>query len=158
MTTIKDLYYLYEHCHPETGEIVYVGIGTGSRAWNSGTSSGSYREQEHADWIEQLYLQGYTMADIVKISCSLLDKKDALELEDKLIKEQRPKFNKLGNPDNYLNKKYTLEQALEARQMYYGGNIPYYMIPAYFNLASSNMSVLGKRMVETANKYLKETE
>jgi len=150
---IKELYYLYQHVDPDSGEIVYVGIGTGSRAWATGTSSGSHRGEEHSAWINELYKTGYTMGDISKIVITLLSKIEALSIEDEYIKKLKPRFNKLGNPDLFLNKKFNEAEALEAYDLFLKGT-PYYSIPKILNLDSSNMSVLGSRMVEAGKRII----
>ena len=150
---IKDLYYLYQHIDPDSGEIVYVGIGTGSRAWATGTSSGSHRSSEHGAWITELYKAGYTMGDISKIVVTLLSKQQALTFEDEYIKRLKPRFNKLGNPDLFLNKKFNETEALEAYNLFIKGT-PYYSIPKILNLDASNMSVLGSRMVEAGKRII----
>lgn len=151
---IKELYYLCEHIDPDTGEVVYIGIGTGSRAWATGTSSGSHRYKDHSEWISNLYEQGYTMGDIVKVTHTLLTKDHALEIELQMIKSFKPKFNRLGNPDMFVCKSFSEEQALTALELFEEG-YRYYEIPVYLGIKSTNRSVTGKRMV-TAGQQIKQ--
>jgi hypothetical protein len=69
-------HYVYAHFHPVTKQVVYVGQGTGARAWvcdrtqwrrNSGETVG----KAHAAWIENLLTAGYTPADFVHIERKL---------------------------------------------------------------------------------------
>ena len=99
---IKDLYYIYQHVDPDTGEVVYVGLGTGSRAWATGTSSGSHRGKVHSAWLSDLYHQGYTMGEIAKVTTTLLTKDQALSLENEIIKALKPRYNIQGNPDVFF--------------------------------------------------------
>ncbi len=147
---IKNLYYVYKHIDPDNGELLYVGMGTGSRAWASGTSSGSSRSNEHAAWISDRYEEGYTMSDITLVIETLLNKEQALSIELNLIKEFKPRFNRLSK--DFVNKKYTKEQAKEALTLFKSG-VRYCDIPRELGLTSSNMSVLGKRMVESGEKF-----
>jgi hypothetical protein len=63
-------------------------------------------------WLEELYAEGYTLADIVRIEHNRLTKKEALALEEEIIKTERPKFNELGNPDHW-NRGRTWTRELE---------------------------------------------
>jgi len=150
---IKELYYIYQHVDPDTGEIVYVGMGTGSRAWATGTSSSSMRGPMHSAWLTELYHQGYTMGDVAKVTNTLLTRQQAIQIENALIKELKPKYNIQGNPDVFINKKFTETQASEALIAHLNGT-PYHAIPLLFELTSSNMSVLGSRMVIAGRNIL----
>jgi len=153
---IKELYYLYQHVDPDSGEIVYIGMGTGSRAWATGTSSGSHRSPAHSMWISNLYEQGFTMGDIAKVTHTLLTKDHALDLELNLIKEVKPIYNRLGNPDKFYCKSFTPDQAILANELFEGGK-RYYEIPDILNINSSNKSVTGKRMVTAGKQILQRT-
>jgi hypothetical protein len=80
-----------------TKQVVYVGQGTGARAWvcdrtqwrrNSGETVG----KAHAAWIENLLTAGYTPADFVHIEAQGLSREEALSLE----KATTAKFLQLG--------------------------------------------------------------
>jgi hypothetical protein len=49
-------YYVYIHFHPVTKDVVYVGKGKTHRAWESDRG----RQPDHATWIADLLLQGYS--------------------------------------------------------------------------------------------------
>lgn len=126
------LIYVYLHIHPETEEVVYVGHGTNERAWRctalkTTTTEDSiygHRSREHADWCQALILEGYVPNDWVQIIERSLDKTYACKLEQKLIREIKPKFNKaMGQKLLKLNKKQ-LEKAENMRsQGYFYTNI-----------------------------------
>jgi hypothetical protein len=143
-----ELSYVYLHIDPESGEILYVGIGINERAWVC-SMRGSSRKPEHAKRLQSLFAKGYTMGDIVKIEATLLSRDQAKELETRLVNEYRPIYNVFKNRSVFKNTKFSLEQANKAKELHSQGT-PYYMLPTYFNLKGSNMSVLGKRMVEAA--------
>lgn len=148
---MKNIYYLYEHRDPKTNKIVYIGMGTGSRAWACGASSSTSRDIDHKVWIEERYKEGYTMGDITIVTTTLLTKKEAFKMEYSLIQKYKPIFNKLSNPDVFRCKKFSAEMAKVAYTLWQDG-VPYYKLPIYFDLEGSNMSVLGKRMVEAYTK------
>jgi len=86
-------YYVYVHRDPNTGGVVYIGMGQGSRAWmmrNSGGDRARYghRREAHYRWFQELEAEGYTLADIVEIVQSGLSKSDALALEEQLIAKE----------------------------------------------------------------------
>ena len=91
-----DQYYVYQHTDPETGEILYVGMGSYERAW---LCRGSNRKKNHQERLNELFALGYTMQDVVSIMASYLNKEEALRLELTKIEKFKPKFNNLSNPD-----------------------------------------------------------
>jgi hypothetical protein len=95
-------FYVYQHIHPESKQVVYVGKGTAGRAWSCGFSSGAIhgrgnRTKEHQTWIHALLNSGYTPADFVVIVAQGLDGTSAREIETELTEECRvggaPLFN-----------------------------------------------------------------
>lgn len=93
--------YVYFHIDPSTKEIVYVGKGTGPRAFACGFSTnqsrfGAYgnRSQEHQEWIEKLLHEGKTPEQWVQIFERNLTNKAARKLEIDLIRSYKPIFNK----------------------------------------------------------------
>lgn len=104
------IHYVYLHEDPLMGDVVYVGTGTGQRAWmmrNSGSGQRyGHRCQDHYNWFKLFESKGYTLADIVKIDGSGLSKEQAKIREVELITELCPIFNKHHNPEfkNNLNK------------------------------------------------------
>jgi hypothetical protein len=150
---MKELYYIYNHIDPQTGEIMYIGIGTGSRAWATGTSSGTSRSEDHTKWITDLYYMGYTMADVAVIIETMLDRPTALQKESSTIKLFKPLFNKQGNPDVFKAYNYTEEHALRAVELLNSG-VRLYQIPGILGIYSSNKSVTGARLVSAGNNIL----
>jgi hypothetical protein len=95
---IDNTFYVYSHIDPRDNSRPYVGIGQYDRAW---CCRRNQRKEAHVLWLEELYKEGYTLADIVKIEHNKLTKKEALEIEAGIIKNERPKLNELGNPDHW---------------------------------------------------------
>ena len=91
-------FYVYSHIDPRGNLRRYVGIGQYDRAW---CCRRNQRKEDHVLWLEELYKEGYTLADIVKIEQNKLTKKEALEIEANIIKTEKPKLNELGNPDHW---------------------------------------------------------
>lgn len=87
-------YYVYKHVDPNTSELLYIGMGSGGRAWQVGKSHGPLRGEEHNEWSESLMAVGITPDKFVEIIQSGLEREEAYNLELSLIKEFRPKFNK----------------------------------------------------------------
>ena len=111
-----DLYYVYEHRHPKTLEIVYIGVGKLDRAW---TCRGGNRSKEHFEFIYVMQMDGYTLQDIVSIREQGLPKQEAFERERNLIDELRPKYNKLSNKDHWQgNRKFEVETCIFAKNLH----------------------------------------
>lgn len=93
--------YVYLHVHPETQEVVYVGMGTAERAWEV-----KRREVkvDHYQWILELLSKGYIPSDWVQIELQGLDRKEAQEKETELINLLGPRFNTSAS---WAAKKYT---------------------------------------------------
>lgn len=103
----KNTYYLYSHIDPVTNIRKYIGIGQYDRAWNTRRNQ---RKESHVLWLENLYKEGFTLSDIVKIERKGLSKREALFAENIIIKNEKPEFNELGNPDHWnRGRKYTNE-------------------------------------------------
>ncbi|MBU6231650.1 hypothetical protein KGP36_03195 [Patescibacteria group bacterium] len=83
-------YYIYKHIDPFTGECVYVGQGSGGRAW---VCSGA-RSEEHSKWMSDLLSLGITPDKWVEIVDSNTSKKEVQKIEHNLIHKLEPKFNK----------------------------------------------------------------
>jgi hypothetical protein len=98
-------FYVYLHIHPETKEVVYVGKGTGGRAWAIGSSSSpsgrGNRTKEHQTWIQGLLNAGYTPADYVVIAAQSLDNRSARKIEAELTEENKNSGAKLFNIQCY---------------------------------------------------------
>lgn len=109
---INKRYYVYRHVDPLTFEIVYVGKGTGGRAWDT-TRNKQNINPLHLQWMESLQDQGYTPQDWVQIIYSGLEEKEAFykEKETNHINGV-PKFSRNMGEDNHLAK-LTNEQVVD---------------------------------------------
>lgn len=54
--------YVYEHFEPVGGDVVYVGMGQGGRAWMTDNRSAA-----HSEWIEQNLDAGYVPDEFVRV-------------------------------------------------------------------------------------------
>ena len=122
-------YYVYRHVEPRIddlhvlkGETVYIGHGRGSRAWHLGAyrtdphSRGVGRNYEHAVWASDLINEGYLPPDIVHIEMKGLTKKEAMVLENKLIWDEKPRFNRLPGKALCALNEEEVELAFELRE------------------------------------------
>jgi hypothetical protein len=74
--------YVYVHVHPQRpNEVVYVGRGSGSRAW----SIGGRKTQDHRVWLREWAAQGYSPDQWVRIVSRGLTPAKAIDQEKKLI-------------------------------------------------------------------------
>lgn len=139
----KETFYVYSHIDPRTSVRMYVGIGQYDRAWNIRRNQ---RKEKHVKWLEELYVAGYTLQDIVNIENNGLTKKEALAIEDDIIKTERPPLNELGNPDHWnRGRKYTKEMVSfvkELHSMGYG-----YVRIAFLIGGTTSNHMTAKRMV-----------
>jgi hypothetical protein len=81
-------WYVYTHTDPDTGEIVYVGEGTGQRFAAVNT-----RSADHSAFLKEVIHNKRT--DCFTIVESRLTKEQAREIERGLIARYNPKYNKL---------------------------------------------------------------
>jgi hypothetical protein len=81
-------WYVYTHTDPATGEIVYVGEGTGQRFAAVNT-----RSSDHSAFLKEVIHEKRT--DCFTIVESRLTKEQARAIEWQLIQKYNPKFNKL---------------------------------------------------------------
>lgn len=88
-------YYVYQHVNSE-GEIVYVGKGSTGRAWDI-----KGRDIEHINWMSsQLpYL------NVVIVQANMIER-EAFWLENELIQQLKPKFNKSFSKYGQSNPNY----------------------------------------------------
>lgn len=144
---IEKTYYVYTHIDPRNKAIKYVGIGQYDRAWNTRRNQ---RKENHVAWIEELYKQGFTLADIVQIEVNGLSKEEALECEKEMIMDDPPEFNELGNPNHWQRgRKYDKEMASFAKSLHemgYG-----YVRITYLMGGGSNQHMKIKRMIHNGN-------
>lgn len=139
----NNTFYVYTHLDPHSEEIRYVGIGQYDRAW---CVRRNQRKESHVKWIESLYEEGYNLNRIVSIVANQLTKKEALQIEMDLIKELKPMFNELSNPNHWnRGRKYTpaiAETAKALHEMGYG-----YIRIAQLMGGSKNNHMSIKRMI-----------
>ena len=81
-------WYVYTHTDPATGEIVYVGEGTGQRFAAVNT-----RSADHSAFLKEVIHEKRT--DCFTIVESRLTKEQARAIEWQLIRKYNPKFNKM---------------------------------------------------------------
>ena len=94
-------YYVYEHRHPTTKQLVYIGMGSGHRAFTCPNDKSVHRSKEHAKWMWSLLRQAYTPEQWTTIVARGLTKAEALQQEKQLIKEFNPQYNKLHSPTHW---------------------------------------------------------
>lgn len=109
-----DRHYVYVHEDPRTGDIRYVGCGTGQRAWMISTTSGNrcygHRTKEHFDWYMELESFGFLMSDIVRVVVRELSKAEAKKFEKSLIEENKDSlFNIHRGAGSMMNKDKIME-------------------------------------------------
>lgn len=81
-------WYVYTHTDPTTGEIVYIGEGTGQRF-----SAVNTRAAEHSEFLKEVIHN--KQLECFQIVESRLTKAEARAIEKQLITKYKPKFNKL---------------------------------------------------------------
>lgn len=126
MTHKKLPRYVYLHFDIDDGSIVYVGVGTGERAWEWRSNK---RSTPHNNLLEYYLEQGYVPSDWVSIVEASLTNEEALKLETELIEQYKPKFNKLKNND-YVSPRWKFSEVHEfakslKKQGYSYSNIAY---------------------------------
>lgn len=94
----KNRFYVYLHADPETKELLYVGKGSGQRAWmcTGGYAEAHYgnRSREHFLRLSQLMDKGYLPCDWVVVLAKGLTSEEALKMEQEFIRTRKPMFNK----------------------------------------------------------------
>lgn len=100
----QDIYYVYVHVDPETGVVMYVGMGSLERAW---TIRPRTYNNSHLLWLYEQMNKGYLPNDWVAIEFKGLTRAEALANEQLLIKQLGPKFN---CTNSWSAKKYSEEE------------------------------------------------
>jgi hypothetical protein len=116
-----EYYYVYIHKDPITGNIKYIGMGQGQRAWmmrnSGGTTAYGHRCKEHWEWYKELESKGYTLDKIVEIIDSSLSRSKALEIEKEMINSVG--YGKLFNKDpRLMNRKHDKEMCNFAKALH----------------------------------------
>lgn len=105
-------FYVYYHVEPDTREIVYVGKGTGGRAWDVTRARGDHKN--HQNWMLGLMEKGYVPSDWVVVYSKGLLEEEAFTDEKELLHEIGvTRFNRQTG-DRQHQAKMSNEQALEA--------------------------------------------
>ena len=94
-----DCFCVYEHVHPRTKNVRYVGMGLASRAYNT------HRSSAHERWLYQLLQSGYSIWDIVQIKHKDLPRDIAIEIEESLIKFHKDRGCRLFNLAHFAPQK-----------------------------------------------------
>jgi len=106
--------YIYIHVDPRSKQTVYVGKGTGGRAWDCAFTSRG--DKQHVAWMVQLLEESYTPQDFVVIVAQGLSEIDAKRLEVEWIeklKSSNPLFNHCYG--RRLPRSLSLEQIQKAK-------------------------------------------
>lgn len=151
---MADTCYVYKHVDPTTEQLLYVGKGTGQRAWacTGGYADARYgnRSKAHSAHLKALMSRGYLPCDWVQIVQRGLSASAAFKLETELIGSLKPRFNSVMGMKNL---KLSLNQIKLARELRAKGM-------AYAAVASaidtSTMTVY--RVLNGKNKRTKEQE
>lgn len=93
-TDYSKIYYVYKHMDPRNGDLLYVGHGSKGRAWTHGSKHTVLRSQEHLKHLDALLLAGYIPSDWVEVCKRGLTKSEACHIEQEMIRELSPIFNK----------------------------------------------------------------
>jgi hypothetical protein len=108
------IYYVYKHIDPRTSELLYIGHGCRGRAWIHGSKRSVLRSQDHLDHLEALTQDGFVATDWVEIVTTGLPKKEACKIEQGLIREHKPLYNK---PNGKHLLKLTPDQVQKSREL-----------------------------------------
>jgi hypothetical protein len=98
--------YVYLHTNIDTGEVIYVGVGTGERAWEWRSNK---RSKEHNELLRSYLEQGYAPNDWATVVKSNLSSEEAVQMETEFIKQYLPIYNKSKNPD-YVSDKWKFNE------------------------------------------------
>ena len=79
----ENKYYVYFHM--KEGQIVYIGKGSGGRAWNTARTN-----DYHSEWLEESILNN---TNFVHMAATRLGEKEAYDLESSLIAQHKPIYN-----------------------------------------------------------------
>ena len=146
-------YYVYEHVDPRSGAILYIGMGTGSRAYATKTtkakqSAYGHRSPEHSKHLDELLKEGYLPHEWINFPGRGLTKEEALSFEKELIKEISPLYNK---KQGVKSLKFSREDILEMKHLRYLG---YYYSDIAKEMGCSTM--VAHRIVNDLSPRYKE--
>jgi len=136
-------HYVYQHVDPTTGEIVYIGMGTGGRAWGI-LNKNKKHHLEHRLFLDNLLELGYLPNDWVKIIERNLTKENAFLKELKLIHELGiPKFN-FSNGEKQWSSKLNDSQVLDIMGLL-KTDIKHKKIAEQFNVSKATIDKISQR-------------
>ncbi|WEM05513.1 hypothetical protein HJJEPNFP_00013 [Ralstonia phage BOESR1] len=140
-------YYVYVHILPETGEILYVGMGAGERAWTRQSRKGP-----HKQILKNLDHMGYTADDYVLVVAKGLQRGEAQELEDQLLQKMQPILNQrfkgavtIARGVTAPTAKLTEDAVLAIRSEYATGQVTMRVLGAKYGVDSSTISGVVNR-------------
>lgn len=111
---VRNNYYVYEHIDPQDNQVIYVGRGSGSRAW---MYVHPFRAEEHSDFLSALVAEGYLPCDWVEIIFRNLTLEESVLKEKELLGLGRPMFNKIQGASTLKITPEILEQAQKFREL-----------------------------------------
>ena len=97
-----DAYYVYKHIDPETNDVVYVGKGSGGRAWD--VTRCRSQNKDHQEWMQSLCAKGYTPDEWVEICYKGLTEEEALRIEKDFLSKSLTAFNRQGGENQHQSK------------------------------------------------------
>lgn len=103
-------YYVYTHHDPVTHELMYIGKGSGGRAWD--VSRNRSENPLHQKWMLCLLENGYLPIDWTDIESKNLTNEEARKRELQLIHTNPSRFNRQSG-ENQHQSKLTNNQAIE---------------------------------------------
>jgi hypothetical protein len=135
-------FYAYLHRDPETREVVYVGKGTGGRAWDVSRNRNGH--PDHQEWMYSLIAKGYIPSDWVTILLKNLTEEQAFNEEKRFLHENgTTRFNRQSGERNYQAK---LTDA-QARDIYRRANmgVSHKELAADYGVSRSAVSMIASR-------------
>lgn len=147
----EERYYVYCHTDPNTKEIVYVGHGCGARAW---ISDPPFRSELHCEWLSIQEKMGYNPSKWVRILHENLFKTKACEIERRLIKFYKPRYNKIQGAALLKVSPEILEEAFSLRST----GLTYSEIAKTLNLATMTIHRAMKGKSPALEEILERTK
>lgn len=106
--------YVYNHINPETGDVVYVGMGRKDRAWHYRVSMS--RKEAHETYLNGLEEKGFLPYDWVVITHRNLTEEQAKQIEKDQINLLKPMFNVTYTGDHRGINRELMEKAKELKE------------------------------------------
>lgn len=138
------MYYVYKHIDPRNKEVVYVGKGYKSRAWELWQA---VRNEEAKDWANSMTDLGYLPNDLVVIVERFSLSEDAATFEKALIAELQPRFNKT-HTGRRLWRVLESDDRDEIRRLYATGQFFQRELAEKYNVAQGTISNIVTRFTD----------